>query len=59
VTRVRHNGLWYINHGESVMTANVEGVEKEIILHHRRLGHPPFDCLSKLYPDIFKKMDKS
>jgi hypothetical protein len=58
-TRVRCNGLWYINHGELAMAANTEGVEKEVILHHRWLGHPLFDCLSKLYPDIFKKVDRS
>jgi hypothetical protein len=58
-TRVRHNGLWYINHGESAMIVDARGIEREIILHHCRLGHPSFDSLSKLYPDIFKKVDKS
>jgi hypothetical protein len=56
---VRHNGLWYINHGELAMTADAKGIEREIILHHCRLKHPSFDSLSKLYPDIFKKVDKS
>jgi hypothetical protein len=41
------------------MTAYAEGVEREIILHHRRLGHPSFDNVSKLYSDIFKKVDRS
>jgi hypothetical protein len=41
------------------MTANVEGVEREIMLHHCRLGHPSFDSLIKLYPDIFKKVVRS
>jgi hypothetical protein len=41
------------------MAAGAEGVEREIILHHYRLGHPSFDSLSKLYPDIFKKVDIS
>jgi hypothetical protein len=58
-TGVRRNGLWYINHGESAMTADSKEVEREIILHQCRLGHPSFDSLSKLYPDFFKKVDRS
>jgi hypothetical protein len=30
-TGVRRNGLWYINHGESAMTADAEGVEENHI----------------------------
>jgi hypothetical protein len=41
------------------MTADAKGVEREIILHHCRLGHLSFDSLSKSYPDIFKKVDRS
>jgi hypothetical protein len=41
------------------MVAGAEGVEREIILHHCRLGHPSFDSLSKLYSDIFKKVGRS
>jgi hypothetical protein len=58
-TGVRCNGLWYINHRESAMITDAKGVESEIILHHCRLGHPSFDSLSKLYPDIFRKVDKN
>jgi hypothetical protein len=58
-TGVRRNVLWFIKHGESAMVIDVEGVEREIILRHCRSGHPSFDSLNKLYPDIFKKVDKS
>jgi transposase InsO family protein len=32
--------------------------KREIVLLHRRLGHVPFESLSKLYPEYFKGMDK-
>ena len=34
-------------------------IEREVLLHHRRLGHLSFESLSQLYPDLFKKVDKS
>jgi hypothetical protein len=49
-TGVRHNGLWFISHEESALKATVEGDGKEILLHHRRLGHISFENLSRLYP---------
>jgi hypothetical protein len=58
-TRVRHNGLWFIGHEELALKATVEGDDKEILLHHRRLGHISFDNLSRLYPMMFKGVDKS
>ena len=41
------------------MVADAGEAEKKIILHHYRLGHPSFDNLSKMYPDMFKGVDKS
>jgi hypothetical protein len=58
-TGVRHNGLWYINHENSALTVAIEGIEEEIILLHCQLGHVSFESLSKLYPDVFEKVDKS
>jgi transposase InsO family protein len=37
----------------------IEGAEKEIMLLHCRLGHVSFESLNKLYPNVFKKVDKS
>jgi GAG-pre-integrase domain len=28
---------------------------EDLLLHHRRLGHPSFSLLSRLYPCLFKK----
>jgi hypothetical protein len=56
---VRRNGLWYINHEDSALTVAIEGTEKEILLLHYRLGHVSFESLSKMYPNVFKKVDKS
>ena len=58
-TGIRRNGLWFVNHEESALTTAVEGDVKEILLLHRRLGHVPFESLSKLHPDAFKKVDRS
>jgi GAG-pre-integrase domain/Integrase core domain len=33
-------------------------VEDLLLLHHRRLGHPFFSALSRLYPPLFKKSNK-
>jgi GAG-pre-integrase domain len=30
-------------------------VEDLLLLHHRRLGHPSFSALSRLYPPLFEK----
>jgi hypothetical protein len=58
-TGVKHNGLWYINHKNSALTMSIEGTEKKIMLLHYRLGHVSIESLSKLYPDVFKKVDTS
>nr|ABG22578.1 retrotransposon protein, putative, unclassified [Oryza sativa Japonica Group] len=57
-TGIRHDGLWYINHEELGLAAVVGDVEKEINLLHCQLGHPSFGVLSKLYPDLFSRVDK-
>nr|ABA94321.1 retrotransposon protein, putative, unclassified [Oryza sativa Japonica Group] len=57
-TGVRRDGLWYINHEELGLAAVVGDVEKEISLLHCQLGHPSFEILSKLYPDLFSRVDK-
>jgi Integrase core domain/GAG-pre-integrase domain len=33
-------------------------VEDLLLLHHRRLGHPSFSALSRLYPPLFEKANK-
>ena len=58
-TGVRHDGLWFVNHEELALTTAVEGDVKKILLLHRRLGHVPFESLSRLLPDTFKKVDRS
>ena len=58
-TGVRRNGLWFISHEESTLRIVVEGDVKEILLFHCRLGHVSFESLSRLYPAIFKGVDKS
>ena len=54
-TGVRHDGLWFINHEESALTTTVEGDVKEIMLLHHRLGHVPFESLSRLHPMLLKR----
>jgi len=58
-TGVRCDGLWFINHEKTALTTAVEEDVKEILLLHRRLGHVPFESLSRLHPDAFKKVDRS
>jgi hypothetical protein len=57
-TGVRRNGLWFISQEEQALSATTEGNKREIMLLHRRLGHVPFESLSKLYPESFKGMEK-
>jgi GAG-pre-integrase domain len=33
-------------------------VEDLLLLHHRRLGHPSFSTLSRLYPPLFENANK-
>ena len=59
-TGVGRNGLWYIGK-ENVALAVEErpkGAEDNILLHHRRLGHPSFQNMSKMYGELFNKVDK-
>jgi len=58
-TGVRHDGLCFVNHEESTLAPTVKGDVKEIMLLHCRLGHVPFESLSRLHPDAFKKVDRS
>jgi hypothetical protein len=41
------------------LRAAIEGDVKEILLHHRWLGHISFENLSRLYPMMFKGVYKS
>ena len=45
-TEVRRNGLWFISHEESALTAAAEGDVKKILLLHCWLGHVSFESLS-------------
>ena len=58
-TGISRNGLWYISQGDTALVVAVGGVEAEILLHHYRLGHPSFQSLSLLYPELFKKANRS
>jgi len=58
-TGVRRNGLWFISHEESALTAAAEGDVRGILLLHYRLGHVSFESLSRLYPAMFKGVNKS
>ncbi|CAO2199022.1 unnamed protein product [Urochloa humidicola] len=58
-TGVRRNGLWFVSHEKSALTTTSRGHEREVSLLHRRLGHVPFESLSRLYPDAFKGVDRS
>ena len=44
-TGVRRNGLWFISHEESALTAAAEGDVKKILLLHCWLGHVSFESL--------------
>jgi hypothetical protein len=57
-TGVRRNGLWFISQEEQALSATIERDKREIMLLYRRLGHVPFENLSKLYPESFKGMEK-
>jgi GAG-pre-integrase domain len=40
-------------------TGGVErSVEDLLLIHHRRLSHPSFSALSRLYPPLFEKANK-
>jgi hypothetical protein len=46
---VMRNGLWFIHQEEQALSATTGGNKREIMLLHYRLGHVPFESLSKLY----------
>jgi hypothetical protein len=58
-TGVRRNGLWFINQVESALAAVVGAKEREVFLPHCRLEHVSFESLNKLYPDVFKDVDRN
>ena len=59
-TGVWRNGLWYIGKEDVALAleGGPKGVEEDILLHHRRLGHPSFQNMSKMYGELFNKIDK-
>lgn len=65
-TGTLHKGLWYVDEENMeaalalvLETNNVwEGNEgKLLMLYHRRLGHPAFPILEKMYPEVYRKVD--
>ena len=54
-----HNGLYVIdtvcNSGQALLGVNKD-VRQEIIQWHRRLGHPSFFVLKKLFPKLFTNL---
>ncbi|WVZ64642.1 hypothetical protein U9M48_014136, partial [Paspalum notatum var. saurae] len=54
-TRTVHNGLYYLNEwsDEVAFVAKMSPCQ-ELLLLHRRLGHPSFTSMSRTYPHIFK-----
>jgi GAG-pre-integrase domain len=62
-----HSDLWYLDREsvDSALSSFLESsgvvgrsVEDLLLLHHRRLGHPSFSALSRLYPPLFEKANK-
>jgi hypothetical protein len=62
-----HSGLWYLNREgmDSALSSMVKrsgevgsSVEDLLLLHHRRMGHPSFSLLSRLYPSLVEKANK-
>jgi Integrase core domain/GAG-pre-integrase domain len=62
-----HSGLWYLDRKsvDSALSSFLESsgvvgrsVEDLLLLHHRRLGHPYFFALSRVYPPLFEKANK-
>jgi GAG-pre-integrase domain len=62
-----YSDLWYLDREcvDSALSSFLEStggvrtsVEDLLLLHHRRLGHPSFSALSKLYPPLFEKANK-
>ncbi|WVZ82886.1 hypothetical protein U9M48_030094 [Paspalum notatum var. saurae] len=59
---MRRNGLWFLDRGldkSSSALAVTTSEESRVILQHCWLGHMSFDTMSKAFPDIMGKVDKS
>ena len=53
-TRTVHNGLYYLDEGsDEVAFASKMSPCQELLLLHRRLGHPSFAAMSRSYPSLF------
>ena len=52
--------MWYIGKDDVALAVEErpKGAEDNILLHHRRLGHPSFQNMSKMYGELFNKVDK-
>ena len=49
-TRTEHEGLYYLDDGsDEVALASCLSSCQELLFHHRRLGHPSFAVLSRVY----------
>lgn len=59
MTKIRRNGLWYINEVDVTLAVAIGGTEGEVLLHHRHWEYLSFESLSQLYSDFFKRVDKS
>jgi hypothetical protein len=69
-TDTSHSGVWYLDREgmDSTLISMTEKIgvggsemraKKVLILDHQRMGHPSFTVLSRLYPVLFEKADKS
>lgn len=53
-TGIVHNGLYYLDEGsDEVALATQMSPCQELLLLHRRLGHPSFATMSHCYPSLF------
>ena len=54
-----HNGLYYLAEGsDEVVFASKISPCQELLLLHRRLGHPSFASMSRSYPSLFNACPK-
>lgn len=61
-TSTRCDGLWYMDQrgGDATLTISMcGGLEATMMLPYCRLGHLSFDSLSRLIPELMKKVDKN
>ena len=58
-TGIVHNGLYYLDEGsDEVALATQMSPCQELLLLHRRLGHPSFATMSHCYPSLFGSCHK-